>query len=219
MTKTVRCLACAGVLMTVAVALQGCGGIGQYNVAVRRSDSLEPKNIRFDIIGLNPSEIQRLSEYPVDTYWKNDDSVRSRASRTSMQFPAGSKDSTLTLPKTDAKWGEWKDRGVTHLLVVADVPDIRPTPGSTADPRRVLIPLDKARWSWKYTYVPGSELELKVLIEPDGLLLPVSPAPEKAAAPAEKPAKEKKGRGAKAEPVTSTDQPATDKPAKGKHGR
>lgn len=49
--------------------------------------------------------------------------------------------SPKTLPASDKIWDEWKNAGVMHLFVIADLPEAPADRSPTGDTRRVIIPL------------------------------------------------------------------------------
>jgi hypothetical protein len=70
----------------------------------------------------------------------------SKAYRFEMPFGPGNT-AAKTLSKKDKMWDAWKARGAMHLFVLADVPGAQGDKPGSEDGRRLILPLDTARWS------------------------------------------------------------------------
>jgi len=152
-------------------ALTGCdtckpgkpGPIGKYNIEVTLDESLKSSSVLVDIVGVNGSNLPRWEAYDMGAYWRQSDPMRRDADKFVMNFVSG-KSLTNSLPSTDPKWDQWKAKGVTHLLILADLPPAGLTsrPGNQ-DARRQILPLDQCNW-------PSKTKTLSVLIQRSGIV-------------------------------------------------
>jgi hypothetical protein len=156
-----------GVLMLLlAAGLSGCGSckpgkpgaIGRYTISVSLDESLKMSSVIVDLVGVNPSSLPRWEAYDMSKYWKEGDPLRRDADKVVLNFVSGQSLSS-SLPATDAQWDKWKAIGVTHVLVLADLPA-----REAKDARRQVLSLDQCNW-------PSGTKELKVLVQRSGMVV------------------------------------------------
>ncbi len=133
-----------GITLTLILLLTtGCGGTPKpkprpWNLSITKQT---PTPIEADVIGINQLEKQVWAGYSMDKYWKDPNSLRRDADKLTKLLETGK---PWVISLEDAKWQVWKQRGVTELVIIADLP-VRSEAGAS-DPRRVFIPLDKGAW-------------------------------------------------------------------------
>ena len=69
-----------------------------------------------------------------------------------------------SLPMTDPQWDKWKGNGVTHVMVLADLPGGQASRPGNQDARRQILALDQCTW-------PDKTTELKVLVQRSGIVV------------------------------------------------
>src|SRR5438105_9508899 len=170
-----RRLMAAGMLGVLAAILTGCdtckpgkpGPVGRYTIDVNLDESLKTSSVIVDLVGVNPSSLPRWEAYDMGKYWSAGDPMRRDADKVVLNFVSGQ---TLTnsLPATDPQWDKWRGKGVTHVLVLADLPGTQTSKPGTQDARRQILPLDRCTW-------PNKTTLLKVLVQRSGIVV-VTPA-------------------------------------------
>lgn len=163
----------------LAVFLSGCssckpgkpGKPKPYNVTVNLDQSLQQGSVVVDLIAVNPAGLPRWEAYSLNKYWKEGDPLRVDADKVTFSFVSGQ---TLTnsVGKLDAKWSKWMAQGVTHLVVLADLPGGRVDKPGTQDERRQILPLDPCHWPKKTT-------DLLVQVQRSGINVLTPPRPTK----------------------------------------
>ena len=161
----------------VAFLLAGCGGapkMGRYDYRITLDDALRDTNtgmmpsIEVDLVGVNESEKDRWDEQNIDQYFTPRDVVRANADRHSMAFT--NSNSAPKLLKADAPdWGAWIANGATHMFIFASIP--LETTASGIDRRRLVLPLDRARWQ--------SGVTIEILVKPSGVECKTAQKPAK----------------------------------------
>jgi hypothetical protein len=160
-----------GMLALMAVVLAGCdsckpgkpGPVGKYKLEISLDDSLKTSSVIVDLVGVNPSSLPRWEAYDMGKYWHEGDPMRRDADKKVLNFISGQA-LTQALEITDPQWEQWKSKGVTHVLVLADLPGAQTSRPGTQDARRQLLPLDKCSW-------PAKTAALKVLVQRSGILV------------------------------------------------
>jgi hypothetical protein len=89
--------------------------------------------------------------------------MRRDADKTVLNFVSG-QELTKTMAMTDAQWDKWKSEGVTHVLVLADLPGAQTSRPGNEDARRQILPLDKCTWAAKTA-------TLKVVVKRSGMVV------------------------------------------------
>jgi hypothetical protein len=159
----------AGVLAGCHTCTPGTGPIGRYSINVSLDDSLKTASVIVDLVGVNPASLPRWEAYPMGDYWKEGDAMRKDADKYTLNFVSG-QSLTNTMPKTDPQWDKWASKGVTHVLVLADLPGAQVSRPGSQDARRLILPLYQCSWE-------GNPSTLKVLVQRSGMqpLTPMRP--------------------------------------------
>ena len=99
--------------------------------------------LEVDIAGLTKAEEKRLSSYDVDKYFAPPEQFRKSLGAVTAKF--SDKDMVgKVLPSGDGIWDKWKDKGVTHLAIIANLPLIGSVKDVQADPRKLIIDLNES---------------------------------------------------------------------------
>jgi len=163
-------LASAAVVVLLLV-LTGCatckpgvaGPVRQYTIEISLDESLKSSSVVVDLVGANPSTFPRLEAYDMGKYWKGDDAMRQDADKVVFNFVSGQA-LTKSLVATDAQWTKWKSHGVTHVLVLADLPGGQTSRPGNQDARRQILSLHQCNW-------PDKTKTLKVLVQRSGIVV------------------------------------------------
>jgi hypothetical protein len=173
-TKSFALTGCLALVVTVLTACATCkpgrpGPVGKHSVVLTLDESLKSSSVVVDLVGVNPSSQARWEAYDMGKYWREGDPMRRDADKVVLDFVSGQA-LTRTLPITDAQWEKWAAKGVTQLLVLADLPGAQTSRPGNQDARRQILPLDKCYW-------PDKTTELKVLVQRSGIAVqtPVRP--------------------------------------------
>jgi hypothetical protein len=157
-----------GVLAAISTGCSSCkpgtpGPIGRYTIGVSLDESLKTGSVIVDLVGVNPSSLPRWEAYDMGKYWSANDPMRRDADKVVLNFVSGQ---TLTnnLPASDPQWDKWRAKGVTHVLVLADLPGAPASKPGTEDARRQILPLDQCTW-------PSKTTTLKVLVQRSGIVV------------------------------------------------
>jgi hypothetical protein len=136
-------------LFSAVVLLAGCATLPKpqaYNIKVVLDPSMVGRSFQVDLIGANKvSDLPKWESYSVTEFWQPDNVVRRDARKATLQFGRGRPD-TQVFPANDPRWTEWLSTGALYLVVIADLPGSWTDRPGNADPRRVILPLDKAEW-------------------------------------------------------------------------
>jgi hypothetical protein len=145
-------------------ALLGCssskagrpaGKARAYNLKLVPGESLKESSATVDVVGVNPSELEKWRNYSIKEYFRPGDPLRTDAQKATVSFVPGRQE-PLVLKTTDPIWNKWLKAGVQYVVVVADLPGVFPEGKvGSQDPRRQLVPLGKKCWD-------TSDLEVKV---------------------------------------------------------
>jgi hypothetical protein len=154
----------------LAGAFTGCesckpgkpGPIGKYGVDVALDESLKASSVIVDLVGVNGSNLPRWEGYDMSKYWKENDPMRRDADKVVLNFVSG-QSLKQSIAITDPKWDQWKAKGVTHVLVLADLPGQQASKSGNQDARRQILPLDKCNW-------PSGTKSLSVLVQRSGIV-------------------------------------------------
>jgi len=167
--RIIKPLLVGGLCALLGAVFTGCatckpgkpGPVGRYSIGVRLDESLKTQSVIVDLVGVNPSSLPRLEAYDMGKYWKEGDAVRRDADKTVMNFVSG-QELMKALAVNDAQWDRWRAQGVTHVLVLADLPGTHTSKPGNQDARRQLLPLDKCNW-------PDNTKGLQVLVQRSGI--------------------------------------------------
>ena len=142
-----------------------------FEVRVTVDKSLEFTSLQVDLIGANTlADLPKWTTYSVTSYWQPDNPQRRDANKITHQFGHGLP-ASVVLGREDPRWQEWLRSGVAHLVVMADLPGVATDQPGNADPRRLIIPLDRKLWSY------GAPLE--IVIQEGGIKLLTKQKPGK----------------------------------------
>ena len=162
-------LPCSALVLLVLAT--GCSGIRPYNVVVETDPSFSGQRVLVDLVGVNASQRSQLEMKSVTEYWGDADPLRSSSLKHTMQFTKPGEKTTLGAK--DELWTKWiKERGVSDLFVIADLPGMgkpQDAPGN-ADPRRRILPLNSKNWV--------KTDELKVIVTRGGLQVVTGQKPQ-----------------------------------------
>lgn len=165
-------------LLAWCIMLFGCGTPAPnprpVNLILNANQNLGSSTVRVDVIGVNSTDQNSLSGYPVDAYFNPANPLRQSLNKKTFVFGEG-QPASYVLPMDDPVWGQWMDRGAENLLIIADLPGIFK---EGSDMRRVVLPLDEYRWPngwfWRTTTIqleiqaPLIQLETAMLPQPGG---------------------------------------------------
>lgn len=152
-----------------AALLAGCGSckpgkpgpIGKYDIRVNLDESLKQSSVLVDLVGVNAGSLPRWETYSMRSYWEDNDPMRRDADKETFTFVSGQ-----TLSKTfeakNPRWEQWKKKGVTHVLVLADLPGGHTDKPGNQDARRQILSLDECVW-------PKKTSELTLLVKRSGI--------------------------------------------------
>jgi hypothetical protein len=165
-------------IVILAALVSGCGSckpgkpgpVGKYTIEVALDDSLKSSSVLVDLVGVNPSTLPRWEAYDMAKYWREGDPMRRDADKVVLNFVSG-QSLTNSLPSRSPQWDKWKATGVTHLMVLADLPGAQASRPGSQDARRLSLSLDECNW-------PAKTKTLKVLVQRSGMVVitPMRPA-------------------------------------------
>lgn len=148
-------------------ALGGCASAPApkaYGVKITLDTPLVGTSVQIDLVGVNElADLPKWQNYSVTDYWQPNNSFRRDARKYTMQFGRDTAN-TQTLLSSDPHWAEWLRTGALQLVIVADLPGTQTDQAGNADPRRLILPLDKAAWGGKVD-------TLEILVQESGLRL------------------------------------------------
>lgn len=138
--STKRTIGWSALLLVIALLAPGCvfskskAKPVAWNITITKAT---PASIEVDLIGVTDDEKKFYDGLSMDSYWPNSQ-VRRDADKLSTIL----QDQPWTITQDDPIWAKWKARGVTTLLVVADLP----VPNGLW---KVPLTLDKRAWDAK----------------------------------------------------------------------
>jgi hypothetical protein len=139
----------------------------KYNVRVNLDPSLNDASVAVDIVGATPMTRPRWEDYSMTKYWQPQDEMRQGADKISFVMGSGGT-TTKTIGMDDPKWKDWLAGGVTHILVLGDLPGGFEDKAGPLDARRQVLPLDQCAW-------PDGTTTLVVNIKRSGLEVQTAP--------------------------------------------
>jgi hypothetical protein len=165
-SKHLLVVALAGLLCAFVSGCASCkpgkpGPIGKYDVQVQLDESLKQASVLVDLVGVNAGSLPRWENYSMKKYWEANDPMRKDADMKTLNFVSG-QSLSQTLEAKDPKWQQWKAKGVTHLLVLADLPGAHIDKQGNQDARRQILPLDECTW-------PKGTSKLSILVKRSGM--------------------------------------------------
>lgn len=163
--QTLRVVLASAALVAVSL-FSGCTSAPKpraYTIQVDLDPALAGSSLQVDLIGANPvSDLPKFESYSVSQYWNPGDPLRRDASKITLAFGQG-RATTQTLDTKNPIWQRWLQTGAQSLVVLVDLPGIAADRAGNADPRRLILPLDGARW--------GKTDTLHILIQESGAKL------------------------------------------------
>jgi hypothetical protein len=159
-----RLLVSAGL---VGLLLAGCSSAPEphnYDLRIELDPSLAGSSIQMDLIGANAvSDLPKWQSYSVTEYWQPGNVMRHDADKAVVQFGQG-KPNVQVFASTDPAWNRWLTTGALYLVVLVDLPGISSDREGNADPRRLILPLDRAEW-------PGGVNTIALKVQESGIRL------------------------------------------------
>lgn len=134
-----------------------------FEVILTIDKPLVGTSLQVDLIGANSlADLPKWTTYSVTEYWQPDNPLRRDDAHLCAQFGRGLP-TKVTVSREHPHWQAWIKSGVAHLVIMADLPGVSNDQIGNADPRRLIIPLDKKLWSRK--------APLEILIQEGGIKL------------------------------------------------
>lgn len=135
--------------LAAAFFFTGCTSVPKpraYNLRLSVDPALAGTTVMVDLAGANEiSDLPKWQTYSVTDYWQPGNVFRRDAHKATMEF-GRDHPTAQTLAANDPHWAEWLRTGALHLVIVADIPGVVSDQAGNADPRRLIVPLDKAVW-------------------------------------------------------------------------
>ncbi|HWA24650.1 MAG TPA: hypothetical protein VG734_03170 [Lacunisphaera sp.] len=155
-------------LVTFAVLLLGgCASVPKpsaYTISLTLDSPLVGTSVQVDLVGANElTDLPKWQAYSVTEYWQPGNPFRRDARKHTVQF-SRDQPNTQMLVIGDSIWREWLNTGAMHLVIMADLPGAVMDQVGNADPRRLILPLDKSVW-------PPKTTTIQVLVQESGLRL------------------------------------------------
>ena len=170
-TRVIKPFVAGGIIVLLAAVLAGCetckpgkpGATGRYAIDVGLDESLKTSSVIVDLVGVNASTLPRYEAYDMGKYWKEGDVMRRDADKVVLNFVSG-QSLNMSLAVSDAQWDKWKSKGVSYVMVLADLPGALTARPGNQDARRQILPLDQCNW-------PDQTGTLKVLVQRSGIVV------------------------------------------------
>lgn len=154
-------------LAFAALLVGGCATVPKpqaFSVSLTLDPALVGTSVQVDLVGANElTDLPKWQNYSVTEYWQPGNAFRRDARKYTAQF-SRDQPNTQMLLVGDSIWREWLNTGALHLVIIADLPGANTDLPGNADPRRLILPLDKAIW-------PKGTTTLQVLVQESGLRL------------------------------------------------
>jgi len=128
-----------------------------WNVSVTKK---VPASIEVDLIGSSETEKTVWEGYNIDKYWTPGDPRRASADKLTESLEMGT---PWKIDSKNPQWNKWMARGAKYLVIIAHLPG-RFEPGP-ADPRRVVVSLDKRAWKGKTLEYEVYDAEIRPLTQ------------------------------------------------------
>lgn len=160
--------AIAPITVFAAVVLMGCTSSSKpppppkagpaYSYTIVVDPSLQGASFQVDVLALNASDKQALENVPIPDYFAPDSQVRASAPVIQKYLMSTQKTEAIDLSQPDYK--KYRFPGYSYIAVFANVPG-EVTGVGNKDPRRLLLPLDPAKWQPKW---PNGKREITITI-------------------------------------------------------
>jgi len=133
----------------VAATLCGCG-MGRFDVKMSLDRGMvdqqgEIPRVEVHLVGANASEYDVFYNASMGEYWVPGNTLARDASKHAMQFGVG-KPAKQALSKKDDIWNAWQKTGSEHLFILVNLPGVHADKPGNADPRRLILLLDRKHW-------------------------------------------------------------------------
>ncbi len=130
----------------VCVLAAGCGSTPKTGKPAKwdiKVTKVTPASIEVDLIGISKSEDAYWRNVKLDEYWKANSPLRAQVEKRAKttKFETAQ---TFVLAQDDPVWATWFGYGAVELVVMANLPG--KFSNDLADPRRLILPLDKKQW-------------------------------------------------------------------------
>jgi hypothetical protein len=153
-------------LVLCSLVFGGCATVPHpraYAIRVTLDKPLVGSSVQVDLVGVNATDLPKWQNYSVTQYWQPDNPLRRDAQKYAMQFSINTPN-TQVLLDNDPHWAEWLPTGASQLVIIADLPGVITDQAGNADPRRLILPLDRAAW--------GRDVNtIDILVQESGLRL------------------------------------------------
>ena len=115
-----------------------------FNVIL--GSQLKGASVQVDIIGISEDQLETYVNKSITEYFKPDDPLRENAFKTSLNFRRDTAEAQ-TFPITDPMWEAWiEENNAQYIVFLADLPGLTKDQPGNADPRRLILPLDRSQW-------------------------------------------------------------------------
>lgn len=162
--RIVRCLLAVSVALGGS-ALVGCASsdrTGRYEIVVALGAGMaDPESgrvpsVEVDVVGVGPTQEARWREYRMSQYFGGGDTLRQSAPKATLPFTTDNP-GAKTVERDDPVWDQWEQAGATRLFVLVNLPGFGESDdlSGEADGRRLILPLERARWA-------GRRIEIEV---------------------------------------------------------
>jgi hypothetical protein len=132
------------------VVLAGCvtrpPATRPFNISVTVDAVLAASSLQIDLIGVNASDLPKWRSLSVSEYWQPGDPKRRDAEKAVLDFRQGKK-LVQVFPAIDPLWNRWFATGAEHLVVLVNLTGLVTDREGDADPRRLILPLEKRAWN------------------------------------------------------------------------
>ena len=160
-------IVCQGSFLLILLFMTGCTPkMGTYPYRVAMDEALRDSNtgmmpsIEVDFVVVDETEIDQWLNQDIDKYFNPKNTLRADTVRHSMPF-TDERPESRQLNADSGIWQRWKGTGDLNMFIIASIPLDTNQFGVGARPRRLILPLDKARWD------DGKTIE--ILVKPSGL--------------------------------------------------
>jgi hypothetical protein len=151
----------------LAFLLGGCASKPEpraFAIQVTLDTPLVGTSVQLDFVGVNElTDLPKWQSYNLTEYWQPNNPFRRDAPKYTMQFNRDKPNQQMLL-SSDPHWAEWLRTGAMRLVIVADLPGSVSDQAGNADPRRLILPLDKSAWDPKTDTID-------ILVQESGLKL------------------------------------------------
>lgn len=163
--------ACFGLVLAAALFLVGCPTVPrvvhlQPEFRAEVASAYHGATISVDLVGVNNSELAVWKAKPVDDYFAPGNVFRDSAQKVTLNFGGGG-ETTQRVSPSHPVWQDWRAKGATQVIVIADLPGYT-LPIGGVDIRRQMIPLESTNWE-------RSPEEVVIQITPTGIILVPAP--------------------------------------------